>query len=141
MTLRSKTLIVIGGAVLCSLLIVYAISATVLVRPFTQIDSDSARRDVERARDAISEQINALDVAAGDYATWDEACAFVETRNPSFVSRNLANDALLNLGVEIVAITDASQRVIFSKSLDLVRKVSQPVPEEFLAQLRPGSAL
>ena len=141
MTLRSKTLIAIGGAVLCSLLIVYVISATVLVRPFLQIDSDAARRDAERARDAISEDIRVLDTVAGDYATWDETCTFVETRNASYITRNLADGALMNLGVETIAVTDASHRVVFSKSMDLERGVARSTSKEFLDQLRPGSPL
>ena len=55
-TLRKKTLLVIGLTLIGFTLILYVFSQIILTRSFAQLEEQSTRRDVERAMDALNSE-------------------------------------------------------------------------------------
>ncbi len=141
MTLRAKTFLVMSIAIVCSLAVLYVGSSTLLVRPFIRLDENAARKNAERARDALAEEISGLDAMAADYASWDDTYAFIQNPRAQYIRANMADDTFSNLGIEAVVLVDSSSRVVYSKAMDLSRSAARPLPEGLLAAMAPGKPL
>jgi len=141
MTLRRRTLIATGAALLGTLLVVYALSAVVLMKPFAELEEEAARRNVERARDALSEQVSNLSTIAADYATWDDTYKFILDLNQQYARVNLVPETFLNLRLNLMVFVDARGRVAYAEAFELKRRKPVPIPEGLLEQVAPGKPL
>ncbi len=141
MSLRTKTLIIIGAILAGLIAILLVASQTVLLRSFEQLEEQNTREDVQRFLNALSDQLAQLSSTAADYAVWDDTFAFVRDGSKDYVQINLGDDTFSNLGVNLMAFVDAGGAVIFSKTVDLESASEIPSPEDFEAKLRPDSPL
>ncbi len=137
MTLRVKTLNIVGVTLVGLILVLYAVSRIVLLRSFAKLEEENTRRDVERALSALSADLSRLASTAGDYAAWDQTYAFMKDRNHDYPRMELKNEALAGLKVNFVLLFDPSGRRVFRKGLDLRYQKEISVPEN-LSQLISG---
>lgn len=77
MTVRRKTLIIIGITSAGLIGVLYATSRVFLLTSFTRIERENAARTVRRARAAFDEDIQSLDVLAVDNASYDDSYEFM----------------------------------------------------------------
>jgi PAS domain S-box-containing protein len=77
MTVRRKTLIIIGITSAGLIGVLYATSRVFLLTSFTRIERENAARTVRRARAAFEEDIQSLDVLAVDNASYDDSYEFM----------------------------------------------------------------
>src|SRR5258707_10774210 len=61
---------------------VFSAARTVLSHSFASIEADEARQSTERVRQALQADLHQLDVAAEDYALWDDFYDFVKSGTP-----------------------------------------------------------
>src|SRR5688572_17080927 len=115
MTLRRKTLLVIGLALAGLILLLYATASAVLLNSFNDLETETAERNLERASNAIDERIAALDVITEDYAGWDDTYSFMSDRNQAYLDDNYYNESLVDLGVNLVAFYDVAGDRVFGK--------------------------
>ena len=140
MTLRSKTLVLVGASLLLSLALYGAAAVAFLVR-FSALEEEAARQKVSIAVDALNEQVSALNATAGDYARWDDTYAFVQSFDPTYVESNLTAATFTNLGVSLMVFVNRSGETVFSTAMDLTGGEEMPLPEGLGSQLGPGSRL
>lgn len=141
MTLRRKTVLIGGVALLVGLSIAWTASQLIVTRGFRRVEDEGIRSDVQRAQKAIANELAQLKATDGDWAWWDDTYAFVRHRAPTYVRDNLADQAFATLGINLMVFVDASGRVVYSKAIDLASGRGIPVPESLLGQIRPGSTL
>ena len=140
MTLRGRTLIIVGIAMLALLIGQYAGLRYAFVRALTRLENDSVRQQINQARGEIRKEIANIDSMAGDYAAWDKTYSYVVTRNPEFVASDLADEALRRLRLDAVAIVDASGRQVLFRSL-LTGVELDSLRTTLLRELRQGGPL
>lgn len=70
-TLRTKTLLIVSLALLGLISLLEAVSATVLLNDFAALEANSARRDVDRAVNALNNELINIDTIVRDYGYWD----------------------------------------------------------------------
>ncbi len=68
MTLRRKTLIIVGATTFSLVLILYIASQSTLMGSFARLEKQFASQNVERATKALSNEIAALDQIAHNLA-------------------------------------------------------------------------
>src|SRR5262245_43736203 len=119
MSLRVRTLFIIGVVLLALLLILYFTTQTILVRSFGQLEEQNAREHLQRALNTIQDQITSLSSTVFDYAYWDDTYTFMEDRNQEYVDTNLANVYLVNLGMNLVAYITPEGEPAYVKAVDL----------------------
>ncbi len=141
MTLRKKTLLVIGVTILCSLVMLYAAATIVLTSGFITIEEQNTRQDVERALAALSDELNTMSSMTRDYASWDDTYAFIEDANDEYAQVNLVDETFTNLGLNAMAFVNTSGRVVFRKTFDLQNESETPFPESLNRHLAPGALL
>lgn len=139
MSLRVKTLFIIGAVLASLVLILYLITQTVLVRSFEALEEQNTRDHVERALTALNEQIDTLSANTFDYAYWDDTYQFVADRNEDYIVANLDNVFFINLGVNLEAFISPEGETVYIKTVDLQTEEERPVPEGLEAYITTGS--
>src|SRR5690242_8254109 len=85
MKLRSKALIIIAGiwAIIC--LAVFAYSNLILEKNFKTQEQKLAIKDIERVRNALNNQLDALILYTNSWSQWDDAYQFMQKTSRSFI--------------------------------------------------------
>jgi PAS domain S-box-containing protein len=119
MTLRRKTLLVIGLALVGLILLLYATASAVLLNSFNDLEAETAERNLERALNAIDERIAALNVSTEDYAGWDDTYQYMADHNQAYLDDNYYTENLVDLGVNVAAFYDTSGERTFGRAIHL----------------------
>ena len=141
MTLRSKTLLIIGVMLAGLIALLYVASSAILLGGFATIEERNTRQDVQRALDALSNEMVDLDSVARDYASWDDTYAYIEDANETYPKANLVDTTFINLKLNLMVFVHSSGRIVFSKAFDLQNDEEAPFPESLQAHLAAGSLL
>lgn len=141
MTIRGKTLVAIGGTLVCLTGILCVTMQQIVLRSFGTLERESTFQDVERGLSALRHDIAGLHAKASDWADWDDAYTFIEDGNSAFIKTNLADKAFANLHVDLMLFVHRSGRIVFSKALDLQSGKHMPPPEDLRDHLSVGGPL
>jgi signal transduction histidine kinase/DNA-binding response OmpR family regulator len=141
MTLRKKTLFIVGLTLVGLLVVQYAISTTILLGGFANVEEQNTRRNVERVLDAYTDELDQLGLTTSDWATWDDTYAFIEDGNESYIKTNLTDTTTAKLELNLIAYVHSSGRVVFSAGFDPKTTKDTPIPQDFLAHLAPDNLL
>src|SRR5438034_11803121 len=101
MTLRTKTLGIVGITLVALLVALYLTSTTIFQGGFAQVEQADTRKNVQRALDAYTDEIAKLNTYAGDWATWDDTYAFIEDGNETYRKTNLNDNAMARLNLNL----------------------------------------
>ncbi len=140
MTLRLKTLLIMGVLLVGLVSILYLALSTILADGFKRVEETSIRKDVERALKTVANDLANLSSTARDYAEWDDTYAFVQDRNPDYIEANLVDSTFSELKINVFMLFDDAGQLVFAKGFDLDDAVVTPVTEGLLSYFQPGSA-
>jgi hypothetical protein len=129
MKLRNKTFIAVVVAFLCLLLSLYGLSEFILMNSFLRIERKDAEDNVERALNAYSDGLSNLNKLSFDWAAWDDTYRFVEDLNEDYVSKNILDNTLGGLNLNVMILINSTGQVVFAKAFDLEKNVSIPMPD------------
>ena len=127
MTLRKKTLYIIGVTFLSLILILYFISENILLDGLAEIEEENTHQSVERALSALSCDLSSLETTVDDWASWDDTYAFIEDTNPDYIESNLTDETFIGLGLNFMLFIDTSGEIVFGKALDLHNEEEVPI--------------
>ncbi len=119
MTLRNKILLLIAMIFLGAVLILYFVSQNILLNSFVEIEERRTQQDVERAVNALSNELSSLDSIVGDWAAWDDTYAFIEDANAEYIRSNLIDGTFAELRLNLMMFIDSSGETVFTKAFDL----------------------
>ena len=141
MSLRRKTLLLIS-LILAGLIGVLGVSLSIiLLRSYVQLEEKNARRNVQRVREALKEEINILNLSAQDWAGWDDMYNFIENNNSSFRKANLEYGSLSKLNINHFLLFNNQKKIVFSQGLDLENNQEISISSSFLQKLKANSIL
>ena len=81
MSLRKKTLFLIGLTIVVLMVILTVTSHIVVLGSFQELEFETAKVNAKRGMNEIENLIRRLDSIAGDYAPWNETYIFAQDRN------------------------------------------------------------
>lgn len=141
MTLRKKTLLIIGAILVSLIGILYAVQQNILLHSFADLERQNTENNVGRALNALSDDISGLVTMTRDWATWDDTYNFIEDGNKAYIEANPTNATIEGLRVNVMFFINSSGQIVFSKALDLQSEQEVPVPQSLLEHLYPSSIL
>ncbi|MBI4313123.1 MAG: HAMP domain-containing protein [Chloroflexi bacterium] len=141
MSLRTKSLIVVGVLTFSLLVALFAATELVVKAGFRTLETQEAHHNMQRIMSALDDEVATLDATAQDWATWDDTYGFVEDGNEAFASSTLADGSFVNNRLNVMLFVHSSGRLVFSKAYDLENRRETPVPPSLLAHIAPGSLL
>ncbi len=130
MTLRTKTLLIIGATLFGLVAILYAALQHILVRGYAELEQSVARQNVERALAAITDTRANLDSTAYDWASWDDTYAFMETFNTDYVESNISPSTFAGLRIDFIVYLDTSGEIVFAEGFDPDNEEEIPIPPD-----------
>jgi len=141
LTLRTKTLLVVGAALALLNAGLYAIVSERVRRSFAELENRNMRENVDRVKAAFEEQLKHLQMASHDYAQWDDTYQYVQDKNPAYERSNLTDHTFSDLDLNLVIYLDRESKVVFATAFDPDARKRSPAPPEILGRLRPGDPL
>lgn len=87
--LRAILTAIAGFAVV--LLVIWGVSQGIVQPAFVALEQAQALEDSGRAQAAIQNELRQLDNLLGNWAAWDDAYAFADSRDPAFIQSNLGD--------------------------------------------------
>lgn len=141
MTLRRKTLLIVGVALICLIGILYLISSKLILSSFAELEEERTSQHVERALNALSDDISGIATMTNDWATWDDTYFFVEDGNQKYIDANPTNESFIGLQVNVMLFINSSGELVFGKAFDLESEQETPVSQSLMEQLGADSPL
>lgn len=91
MSLRLKITLLLFAVISVSVVANFLIQRVAVLPSFRQLEHEEALADWNRCQKAIEREIATLDSLCFDWASWDDAYAYVQGNNPAFYEANLKN--------------------------------------------------
>ena len=141
MTLRNKTIVLVGAALIALMVVLYVSSRAVLLDSFARLEGQATEREVQSALNAVDNQLRELDTTADDWAAWDDTYRFMLTRDPAYLESNLVDDTFVTLRLNALLLVAPSGEVVFGKAFDLQEGDETSVTQSLLDHLSPEGLL
>ena len=135
MTIRRKVPVLLVLTCVALLGVMAFTSRVLLLDRFVQFEEREVRLNVDRAGNALSDEVNDLALKAVDYAHYDRMYAYMVSHDPKFPEGEFGN--LDALRANFVGIFDLDGNMVFGKSVTLPDfksdRIPQGLPELFSA--------
>jgi diguanylate cyclase (GGDEF)-like protein len=140
--LRKPILLVASVAAVALVTGVFYTARTALSHSFARIEADEARQSVERVRQALQADLRQLDVAAEDYALWDDFYDYVKAgADPVLLDHYFSRRGLDNIHVNVVWVVDDTGRTLVQLSTDAPPGDMRPISPQTLQSLQGYTSL
>jgi len=130
-TLRAKTLVILIATLAGLLLIMYLSLRFILLESFIALEQQSIQQNVERAINALSDDITTLDRTTLDYASWDDTYAFMDDGNQEYL-KNYVDTTFSSNRLNLVLVVNTDGQSIFAKAFDLNAQRAIAPPQRLL---------
>lgn len=136
MTLRRKTLVIIGATLFGLLLAFFVLTRFTLLRSFADYENHQTRQQVERASTALDNEITQLGTIARDNGIWDAAYDFIQRPNDRFLKSDFPLPLFAELRLDVALFLNSAHQVVFKRFTR--QEVEYEFPREVeAALLRP----
>lgn len=127
--LRGQILPIVGATLMGLLGVIYLSSSTLLLAGFAQFEQQDTARNVKRAVDVLSDEIDKLSFTANDWAAWDDTYAFIEDENSDYIQTNLNDATIARLRLDMMLYIHRSGRIVFGQKFNPETGERVPVEE------------
>jgi PAS domain S-box-containing protein len=126
MTLRTKTLALVALTFLALVLLLYAMSQTLLLGGFAALEDRNVTDNAGRALNAVDREAADLNTLATDWSASDDSYRFAQDGNPEYVASNLTDITFVNLHLSYVGVVNNEGRIVYDQAYDL--KAGRRIP-------------
>lgn len=123
LSVRTKIILTIIVSVLGLSVLVYLIGTQVLMRSYLAIEREGMAENVRRATDAIEEFSNQQMIKLSDWAAWDEAYNYANTRDQEWIESSTYPSGMANLDINVSMYTDTKGEIFYLMVADIVERV------------------
>jgi HD-GYP domain-containing protein (c-di-GMP phosphodiesterase class II)/sensor domain CHASE-containing protein len=142
MTLRKKTLLIIGLTLVTLLAALFMPAYRIIGGSFSELERRETIQDVNRVVDSLTDNGEQLSRITQDWASWDDTYAFVQDSNEAFISSNLELEtSWINNELNVMVFLDEQAESVYADAFDHDDVEKIPVPTDLLPHLQLGSPL
>ncbi len=141
MTLRKATTLSICLGTLALLAIISLATHLIIDTTFDELEDAHAVRNIERARNAVDQELASLDEIIVDWAVWDDSARFMRGKSKDFIESNLNDRTLASLRLAAIVFLDKGGKVVLAQGFDPIKGIKAPLPQGLMERLVPGSTL
>jgi len=140
-TLRKKSLVIVGLILTLLIAVIYFTSKTILLGSFSELEQKNTQKNVERFLNAYADSLSTLDTRVVDWASWDDTYKFMQDQNEEYIRSNLPDSTFINQKINLLLYVDTSGRIVFGKSFDHATGKDSPLPREILDHISTDKPL
>ncbi len=141
MSLRLKTLLIIGLTFVFLLTVLYVTVTQVVMTGYLELEQQLLKQDLKRIQSSINDEVMTLHTVNYDYAKWDDSYEFIQDRNQQYISTNLTGDLMHNYRLDVLAIIDNQGELFWSSGYDPQNKKFIDLDADIREWLKPGNSL
>jgi PAS domain S-box-containing protein len=141
MSLRRKTLFIVGITIAGLIGVLYATTATILRNNLIEAEQENSRQTVKGVLNLLTQTQEDFNTRFADWGAWDDTYNFIENRNQAYIESNLVPEALANLNINLALFVNVEGKVVFGTGLDLKKVENTPLPEPLRARISPKDPL
>lgn len=123
------------------LIFILLLSNIIITAGFSNIETDIAEDNVNRATNALNADVERLDGIANAWASSEEIESFIQTGNSAIPRQVFSDGRLLDSGVNILVISEAGGNVLWHKFMNLDYAHQSPTPKSLLEQIETNAGL
>ncbi len=132
MTLRTKTLVVIGTTLLLMIVFIISISKEILLGGYAKLEKDNILQNADQAVRMIDDELMQIRSVVGDWAPWDETYQFMLDGNKEYIQNNLDDYTITNLPIDFLMYQSTDGKVFYCKYVDPESGEDARCPETLL---------
>ena len=133
MSLRAQTVLALGGLLLVTLAVHFAVIRPMLSGTFARLEVTEVREHVARAVNAIDAELASMESTAGDWGSWDDTYEYVAGELPSYYDDNMTASSLMTLRLNLMLLTGLDGEPIAFTAIDLESGEYGEAPKELLS--------
>lgn len=141
MRLQKKVFIVILSIWTIFCFFLYLGSEFLLVDTFLRLEKNSVYQDLQRVKEALNREGEALAGTTSDYANWNDMYSFMQGNNPSYVINNMNLPGLINIHFDLVTYWNTEGHLVVGASIDEKKGSVVPYPDGLEKYIYPGALL
>jgi len=119
MSVRVKTLAIIGLTLFGLVVALYGAARFIVLTSFEQVEAQDTRQNVQRALNALTDELSTLSRTARDYAEWDDTYFFATDHDPTYLENNFTDSTFGNNRLSFAAIFDTALTELYTQGFDL----------------------
>ncbi|MGI0486969.1 CHASE4 domain-containing protein [Pantanalinema rosaneae CENA516] len=128
MTLRRRTLFIIGITLLGLNGVLHGVASSLLIGSARQAEIQDTRQMMKGALNVFSQNLSQFNENYTDWAVWDDAYEFVQNGNQRFIQSNLVDAQLATIRINVIAFIDDTGKIVFGTGFDLKRNQRMSIP-------------
>ena len=137
MSVGRRIALMLGAVTFTALLIVGIAARFIFLESFDRLEREAMNRDLHRVLYAFEDRLDRLEATTTDWAYWDDTYTFVQGQNEDYIEANLTDEAIANLGLNLMIFLDDDGQVVLSTAFDLEKGQKAPVPAGLSSHLSP----
>jgi signal transduction histidine kinase len=119
MSIRLKVLGAILVTFLALFITIFAISQSVLLNSFAQLEQKSALENITRVQNVLQDNVTAQLSTNADWAIWTDTYEFMQGNYPEYPDDNLSTEAIITLNLNMMLFVTNDGELYASKIIDL----------------------
>ncbi len=131
MSIRFKMILVLVLTMPVLVAGVYMISKPIVMNSHIEYERFVITESVHRVNEVIGEELDHMSNTNVDWGSWEETKQFVLGNNPDYVSENMMDSTLTNLGLNMMVFVDSRGKIVYAKAVDLGTGTQSDLPPEF----------
>jgi signal transduction histidine kinase len=131
MSIRLKVLGAILVTFLALFITIFAISQSVLLNSFAQLEQKSALENITRVQNVLRDNVTAQLSTNGDWAIWTDSYEFMQGNYPEYPDDNLSTEAIITLNLNMMLFATNDGELYASKIIDLETGADIDLPAGF----------
>ncbi len=141
MTLRNRTLLVIGATLLALNGAVYSITSAFLLGSSQKAEEQATQHTMQGVLSVFAQNLEQFNQRFADWSAWDDTYEYIRDRNKAYEQSNLIDTQLDNLRVNLMVLVNQKGEVVYGTGYDLKARRRIPIPAEVQRRLVQGSPL
>jgi PAS domain S-box-containing protein len=136
-SLRGKTLLIVGATLLGLCAVLYVIARVTVLRRFAALEENEVRQHLDRVSKAITNEYDLLSTVARDDSQWDEGYRFVQHPSSSWAETNFPNSTLDALRVNLIVFLNNADEPVHAREFNAETQTQSAARPEVLQPLLP----
>ncbi len=129
MTIHKKILLLLLLSVSVYTVLGIVFQQFIILPSFHALETEEARKDIQRCVDALHREVHHLDLFCFDWAAWDDTYHYIAEPTEAYERSNLSAASFLDNNVNLIYLFDRRGDVVWGQYYDLEEEEPVPFPD------------